>query len=221
MTGENSAQTQVQLDASSCEERYRRPYKLLEDRPCLCYWPCCWSTVRMSASDEMMKVLQQIWSKLQGFSQDHPLMQAAFLIMVLFFLTFITMMMIGCLYGRCGCCQGTRNRVSVIWLAHFQSTKHEDQDKDGQQNTAGQNKEQIDEIQCFLLCDSTHYGDYNQPIKVVYRTNTRNNGDDGIQKRFSNVDTINNWEITFLWIVQMLATLQTFPTVLNNTACCK
>ncbi|XP_065119146.1 small integral membrane protein 5 [Paramisgurnus dabryanus] len=68
----------------------------------------------MSASDEMMKVLQQIWSKLQAFSQDHPLMQAAFLIMVLFFLTFITMMMIGCLYGRCGCCQGTRNRVSVI-----------------------------------------------------------------------------------------------------------
>lgn len=144
------------LDASSCEERYRRPYKLLEDRPCLCYWPCCWSTVRMSASDEMMKVLQQIWSKLQGFSQDHPLMQAAFLIMVLFFLTFITMMMIGCLYGRCGCCQGTRNRVSVIWSARFQSTKHEDQDKDGQQNTAGQNKEQIDEIQCFLLCDIAH-----------------------------------------------------------------
>lgn len=41
--------------------------------------------VRMSASDEMMKTLHNIWSKLQGLTQDHPLMQGAFVIIILFF----------------------------------------------------------------------------------------------------------------------------------------
>lgn len=53
-------------------------------------------------------------------------------------------------------------------------------------------KNKLMKFNVFLLCDSTHYSDNNQPIKeVVYRTNTRNNGDDGIQKRLSNVDTSN------------------------------
>ncbi|XP_057202039.1 small integral membrane protein 5 [Triplophysa rosa] len=68
----------------------------------------------MSASDEIMKTLHSIWSKLQGLSQDHPLIQAAFLIIILFFLTFIALFVTGCVYGRCGCCQSTRNKVSAV-----------------------------------------------------------------------------------------------------------
>ncbi|XP_051571649.1 small integral membrane protein 5 [Myxocyprinus asiaticus] len=70
--------------------------------------------IRMSASDDIMRILRHIWTRLQGLSQDHPLMQVAFLVILLFFLTFIALVIIGCVYGRCGCCKGTRNKVSSI-----------------------------------------------------------------------------------------------------------
>ncbi|XP_050962164.1 small integral membrane protein 5 [Labeo rohita] len=69
----------------------------------------------MSASEEMMAILQNVWTKLQGLPQAHPLTQTAFFIIALFFLTFIVLIVTGCVYGRCGCCSaGTRNRVSAV-----------------------------------------------------------------------------------------------------------
>ncbi|XP_051996087.1 small integral membrane protein 5 [Xyrauchen texanus] len=72
------------------------------------------SVIRMSASNDIMGFLRHIWTRLLGLSHDHPLMQVAFLVILLFFLTFIALVIIGCVYGRCGCCKGTRNRVSAI-----------------------------------------------------------------------------------------------------------
>ncbi|TRY66288.1 hypothetical protein DNTS_023461 [Danionella cerebrum] len=72
-------------------------------------------SLRMSTSEAMVEILQNIWSKLQAFPQEHPLTQAAFIIIILFSLTFIIMLVVGCVYSCCGCCvQGTRNRVSSL-----------------------------------------------------------------------------------------------------------
>ncbi|NP_001156477.1 small integral membrane protein 5 isoform X1 [Danio rerio] len=68
----------------------------------------------MSTSQDIMGLLQNVWTKLQALPQDHPLTQAAFSIIVLFFLTFLTMVVAGCVYGCCGCCSpGTKKRVST------------------------------------------------------------------------------------------------------------
>ncbi|XP_043091692.1 small integral membrane protein 5 [Puntigrus tetrazona] len=69
----------------------------------------------MSASDEAMEILQNVWTKLQALPQAHPFTQTAFLIILLFFLTFIALFVTGCVYGRCGCCaSSTKNRVSAV-----------------------------------------------------------------------------------------------------------
>ncbi|XP_059406525.1 small integral membrane protein 5 [Carassius carassius] len=69
----------------------------------------------MSASEEITGILQNVWTKLQALPQAHPLTQTAFLILLLFFLTFVALIVTGCVYGRCGCCTTvSKNRVSAV-----------------------------------------------------------------------------------------------------------
>ncbi|XP_056106961.1 small integral membrane protein 5 [Rhinichthys klamathensis goyatoka] len=69
----------------------------------------------MGASEDMMGILQSVWTKLQALPQEHPLTQTAFVIILLFFLTFIALIVTGCVYGCCGCCTGgSRNKVSAV-----------------------------------------------------------------------------------------------------------
>ncbi|KAK7168366.1 hypothetical protein R3I94_002428 [Phoxinus phoxinus] len=69
----------------------------------------------MGASEDVMGILQGVWTKLQALPQEHPLTQTAFVIILLFFLTFIALIVIGCVYGCCGCCTGgSRNKVSAV-----------------------------------------------------------------------------------------------------------
>ncbi|KAJ8264144.1 hypothetical protein GJAV_G00145740 [Gymnothorax javanicus] len=57
----------------------------------------------MDAREEALDLLHKVWAKLQGLSDANPMDLGAFLILILFVVTFLLLMVVSCIHC-CGCC---------------------------------------------------------------------------------------------------------------------
>ncbi|KAJ7987868.1 hypothetical protein DPEC_G00331020 [Dallia pectoralis] len=66
----------------------------------------------MEANQEVMDILNKVWSKLQNLPQASSLELGAFLIIILFVSTFLFMVMLSCIH--CCCCGKLKYQVTRV-----------------------------------------------------------------------------------------------------------
>ncbi|GAA6086424.1 small integral membrane protein 5 [Tachysurus ichikawai] len=68
----------------------------------------------MDAKQEVLNSLQNIWTKLQNLPEANSIEIGGFLILLLFILTFLTMVVFACAQCCCSCGRGSRKNNSVL-----------------------------------------------------------------------------------------------------------
>uniref|UniRef100_A0AAY4CUG8 Small integral membrane protein 5 n=1 Tax=Denticeps clupeoides TaxID=299321 RepID=A0AAY4CUG8_9TELE len=53
------------------------------------------------AKQELMDILEKVWTKLQGLPEANSLELGAFFILILFIFTFVLMIVLSCFHGCC------------------------------------------------------------------------------------------------------------------------
>ncbi|KAM7382132.1 hypothetical protein PAMA_012818 [Pampus argenteus] len=66
----------------------------------------------MEVKEEVMDILQKVWTKLQGLPQASPLELGAFFVLILFVVTFLFMIMLSCFH--CCCCVKPKYQASRV-----------------------------------------------------------------------------------------------------------
>ncbi|XP_059180004.1 small integral membrane protein 5 [Centropristis striata] len=66
----------------------------------------------MEVQEEVMDILQKVWTKLQGLPQASPLEQGAFAVLTLFFATFFFLIVLSCVH--CCCCGKPKYQASRV-----------------------------------------------------------------------------------------------------------
>uniref|UniRef100_A0A665VEN7 Small integral membrane protein 5 n=1 Tax=Echeneis naucrates TaxID=173247 RepID=A0A665VEN7_ECHNA len=61
---------------------------------------------------EVLSVLDKLWAKLQGLPQASPLELGAFFVLILFFATFIFLIVLSCVH--CCCCAKPKYQASRV-----------------------------------------------------------------------------------------------------------
>ncbi|KAL4648062.1 small integral membrane protein 5 [Arapaima gigas] len=70
----------------------------------------------MVVKEELLDMLQKVWTKLQGLPHASSLELGAFLILVLFIATFLLMIMLSCVH--CCCCGKPKYQASRVQPIH-------------------------------------------------------------------------------------------------------
>uniref|UniRef100_A0A3B4WI10 Small integral membrane protein 5 n=1 Tax=Seriola lalandi dorsalis TaxID=1841481 RepID=A0A3B4WI10_SERLL len=66
----------------------------------------------MDVREELLSVLDKLWTKLQGLPQASPLELGAFFVLILFVATFFFLVILSCVH--CCCCPKTKYQASRV-----------------------------------------------------------------------------------------------------------
>ncbi|KAG7236437.1 hypothetical protein INR49_000912 [Caranx melampygus] len=66
----------------------------------------------MDTSEELLSVMNKMWTKLQDLPQASPLELGAFFVLILFVATFVFLIVLSCVH--CCCCPKTKQQASRV-----------------------------------------------------------------------------------------------------------